>query len=200
MRIIDQSHSILRLSANILDTIEVAGRTCYKSENRMTDSSARTFVTQLMNNGHEAMLEFGYIMVKFITNRGITHEIVRHRLFSFAQESTRYVNYKNKDMEFIRPYWYDTCTPNAANEFHAYCVRSEQLYNMLLNDGLSPQEARDILPNSLKTELVVAGNPREWLHMLRLRTAKAAHPQMRDLMTACAKDLKSKVPVLFDEF
>ena len=104
MKIIEQYHEILSLPENNLQMLEKAGRTCYKSEDKITQDSAEKFVDMLVRKGHHAMIEFGDIIVKFVTNRGVTHELVRHRHCSFAQESTRYVKYEG-EMEFIKPVW-----------------------------------------------------------------------------------------------
>jgi thymidylate synthase (FAD) len=205
MKLVTQSHEILAISPDILKNIEVAGRTCYKSEDKITDDSAEKFVRMLRDKGHHAMLEFGWMMVKFITNRGVTHEMVRHRLFSFAQESTRYVNYKGKDMQFIKPVWLDTSYGEegyedvATNLFIAACDQDEYLYDRLLQEGWKPQEAREVLGNALKTEIVVAGNSREWRHAFSLRTSKAAHPQMSALMLPLLRECQERIPVVFDD-
>ena len=219
MKIIEQSHEIIHLPENSLQMIEAAGRTCYKSENKITDTSAENFVKMLRDRGHEAMLEFGDITVKFITNRGVTHELVRHRLFSFAQESTRYVKYGG-DTEFIRPVWcsekmlglWNFDNPlletkslpyNELTEsewiFFDFCHEAEVSYKYLLDEGWRPEQAREVLPNSLKTEIVVKGNIREWRHTFKLRTSKKAHPQMRALMLPLLEELQQKIPVVFDD-
>lgn len=197
MKMIKQNYQILRISPDILTTIELAGRTCYKSEDRITQDSAEKFVRLLRDLGHHAMLEFGQIIVKFITNRGVTHELVRHRLFSFAQESTRYVNYKNSEITFIEPVWVLESSSDALNSFIQACVDAEKKYKELIAWGWSPQQAREVLPNSLKSEIVVCGNPREWRHCLTLRTSKEAHPQMRKLMEPLLRDFKKLLPALF---
>ncbi len=207
MKIVEQSHEVLCISSGPefpLVKLELAGRTCYKSEDRITANSATKFVQMLKDKGHHAMLEFGWIMVKFITNRGVTHEIVRHRLCSFAQESTRYVDYQ-KEMEFIRPVWWDSEVTieskvgKAQSMWSIAMEESEEHYKYLRNKGWRPEQAREVLPNSLKTEIVVAANFREWMHIFSLRCAKAAHPQMRALMVPLREELKRVIPVLFEE-
>jgi thymidylate synthase (FAD) len=210
VRIIDQSHEIISLPDNLLQMIEAAGRTCYKSEDKITPDSAAGFVQRMRDRGHHAILEFGDITVRFITNRGVTHELVRHRLCSFAQESTRYVRYDGK-MEFIRPVWcshnlcgiWKTDFPKNLSEveyefFNNYLI-TEITYAHLLKNGWRPEQAREVLPNSLKTEIVVKGNIREWRHCLTLRTSKKAHPQIRSLLTPLLKELQQKIPILFDD-
>jgi thymidylate synthase (FAD) len=210
MKIIEQSHEILSLPENLLQMIEAAGRTCYKSEDKITHDSATGFVSRMRDRGHHAMLEFGDITVKFITNRGVTHELVRHRLFSFAQESSRYVRYDGS-MEFIRPVWccHELCgdwerdfpknLSKPEYDFFTNCLVSESTYQRLLTTGWRPEQAREVLPNSLKTEIVVKGNIREWRHCLTLRTSKKAHPQIRSLLTPLLKELQQKIPILFDD-
>jgi len=198
MKIIEQSHEIISLPDNLLQMIETAGRTCYKSEDKITPDSAVGFVPRMRNRGHHAMIEFGDIIIRFITNRGVTHELVRHRLFSFAQESTRYVRYDG-GMEFIRPVWWDE-TSIGQRELWTYAMaQCETNYQNLLNNGWRPEQAREVLPNSLKTEIVVKGNIRQFRHFLGLRCSPKAHPQMKALVLPLLKELHSKVPVLFDD-
>lgn len=198
MKLVDQSHEIIKLPDNVLKDIEISGRTCYKSEKKITDISSAKFVSKLIKNGHDAMLEFGDITVKFITNRGVTHELVRHRLFSFAQESTRYVRYR-ENIEFIRPVWWSLCNSGQKKAWKISMHEVELNYFSLLTQGWKPEEARDVLPNALKTEIIVKGNIREWRHMLKLRTSLKAHPQIASLMYGLLADLKKQVPVLFDD-
>jgi thymidylate synthase (FAD) len=206
MRIVEQYHEVLSIPDNLLQTLERAGRTCYKSEGKITPDSAEKFVGMLIKRGHHAMIEFGSIIVKFVTNRGVTHELVRHRLCSFAQESTRYVNYGGSDIQFIRPVWVDPIVlqsleieNEAAAKWVAACDEAETYYNLLLHEGWRPEQAREVLPNSLKTEIVVQANVREWRHIFKLRTAPQAHPQMRALMRPLLAELKGKLPVVFDD-
>lgn len=212
MKIIEQNYEILSLPNNLLETLETAGRTCYKSEDKITPESAPKFVKMLRDRGHHAMIEFGDVIIKFTTNRGVTHEMVRHRLCSFAQESTRYVRYDG-EMEFIRPVWcgedviglynepYDSDAVSGIQEniFLSALWDSEKAYQILLAEGWQPQQAREVLPNALKTEIVWKANIREWRHILTLRCSKAAHPQMRALMLPLLKELKEKLPVIFDD-
>ena len=206
-----------------LKSIERAGRVCYKSEDRITETSAPKFVKMLIDRGHEAMIEHApSISVKFVCDRGVSHEIVRHRLFSFAQESTRYCNYSGKGIVFILPCWFDTtsllteivegyysvwpvnlnCLGRELNPTHITWLRlmldAEAAYNTLIKEKWTPQQARSVLPNSLKTELIVTGNVREWRHFFKLRTAKDAHPQMQEVANMALALLKEKVAVLFD--
>ena len=197
MKIINASHSIETPidGAEILKRIEKAGRTCYKSEDRITEESAENFVRMLIERGHESVLEHGSVTVRFICDRGISHEIVRHRLASYSQESQRYVRY-NGDVEFINPRMPNTKAHEAWQEL---CERAEETYKELLSYGIQPQQARSVLPNSIKTEVVMTANLREWRHFLKLRTAKAAHPQMRELTVPLLNELQERIPVVFDD-
>lgn len=186
----------------ILKRLEECGRVCYKSEDHITDDSAPKFVAGIIKRGHEAVLEHCSFTVKFICDRGVSHEIVRHRLASYCQESTRYCNYSKGDFDsqitVIAPCYLNKGT-FAYDEWEKACKRSEEAYFNLLNWGLSPQEARAVLPNSLKTEVVMTANVREWRHFLKLRCSKAAHPQMREVATRLLKELKERVPICFDD-
>lgn len=181
---------------------------------KIISKSARILIPKLISRGHEAMLEFGgNITVKFICDRGISHELVRHRLASFAQESTRYCNYgKDEHITFIIPEgsnleektWSIQQMMNSVKDDNPLfnwmwsMIESEASYNRLLKQGWSPQQARSVLPNSLKTEINVSANIREWRHIFKLRTAQAAHPQMRELMVPLLKEFQKQIPILFD--
>jgi len=186
----------------ILKRIERIGRTCYKSEDRITENSAASFVKMLIDRGHEAMIEHVHISVRIICDRGVTHEIVRHRLASYAQESTRYCNYsKDKygsEITVIEPnFWQDK--PECKEIWEQAMKNAEEAYMKLISLGASPQEARSVLPNSLKTEIVVTMNLREWRHFFKLRTDKSAHPQIREIAVPLLKAFKEKIPVVFDD-
>ncbi len=203
MKIVDAGYEILTpVDSQMLKDIEVAGRVCYKSEDRITDSSAAQFIRNLIKAGHEAMIEHRSITVKFICDRGVSHEIVRHRLASYAQESTRYCNYsKDKfgnELTVIRPR-FNTWDCLLEDKWKEACEWAEKYYFNLLENGATPQEARSVLPNSLKTEIVVTMNIREWRHFFKLRTAKAAHPQIRELAISLLNELKQLAPPLFED-
>ena len=206
----------------ILNQIESVARTCYKSEKHKTVGSSATLIRKLITAlpPHEAMLEFGpSITVKFICDRGISHELVRHRLCSFAQESTRYCNYSkdkfNNELTFIIPNWVnekevkmwteanDKDPINIATGLGIWLTTLQDIekrYLLLVNYlHWSPQQARSILPNSLKTEVNVKANIREWRHIFKLRTSKKAHPQMRELMCPLLNKFKEKIPILFED-
>lgn len=182
----------------ILKKLEAAGRTCYKSENKMTEDSAANFVRNLIKRGHESVLEHVSITVRIITDRGISHEIVRHRLASYSQESTRYCNYKDKEIEFVLPYDIDPET-KIFDYWKLSCQASETDYKVLIAEGVAPQTARSILPNCLKTELVMTCNLREWRHFFKMRYAPGAHPDMKYLATIMLHDFQEKIPVVFDD-
>ena len=186
----------------ILKKIERIGRTCYKSEDRITDDSAVKFVKMLVENGHEAMIEHVHVSVRIICDRGVSHEIVRHRMASYAQESTRYCNYGKdkfgKEITVIEPnFWNDK--PDCKKVWEEAMKQAEEAYMKLIELGATPQEARSVLPNSLKTEIVVTMNLREWRHFFKLRTDKAAHPQIREIAVPLLKAFKEKIPVVFDD-
>jgi thymidylate synthase (FAD) len=226
----------------ILKAIELAARTCYQSDGKIEyeytkieyeytnpntkevdivphpkwefyAKSARILIPKLMNLNHEAMLEFGgMIIVRFIVDRGVSHELVRHRLCSFAQESTRYCNYsKGGYISFIIPCWLDI--PEYEGEMIPYCnnktvpmqiwlsemINIEYQYNSLIKLGWTPQQARSVLPNSLKTEINMSANIREWRTIFKQRTSKMAHPQMREVMCPLLDEFKTKIPILFDD-
>jgi len=198
MRIINASYEVLdELDKSMLKRIEIAGRTCYKSEANITEDSASKFVRMLVNRGHEAMIEHVGFSVKFVVDRGVSHEIVRHRHFSFAQESTRYVNYNKKGMEFIQPKPVDV--PEMYRLWKDMIYYAEIYYNKMIELGVKPEMARTILPNSLKTEIIVTGNMRQWRHFLKLRTHNTAHPQIREVAVPLLEELKQKLPELFDD-
>lgn len=187
---------------NILKHIEQCGRVCYKSEDKITDASCTNFVKNIIKRGHEAVLEHFNITVKFICDRGVSHEIVRHRLASYCQESTRYCNYSNSgfgnEITVIEPFYLKDNT-FAYEEWEFSCVRTEIAYLNLLDEGYTPQEARAVLPNSLKTEVVMTANLREWRHFFKLRCAPAAHPQMRQVAIMLLDEMRDKIPTIFDD-
>jgi thymidylate synthase (FAD) len=198
MKIIEQSWQWAQKPELPLEIIEEAGRTCYKSEDKITDGSAKKFVKMILKSGHESVIEHVSASVHFITNRGVTHELVRHRLCAFSQESTRYVDYQN-EMLFIKPVWWDNSTEDQQINFIASCSAAEIGYNDLRELGWRPEQAREVLPNALKTEIIMTCNLREFRHIFKLRTSKAAHPQIRALMLDCLVGFQAVIPVLFDD-
>lgn len=204
MRIVKAGYEILTPinGDNILKHIELCGRVCYKSEDKITEDSARKFAANIIKRGHESVLEHYDISARFICDRGVSHEIVRHRIASYSQESTRYCNYssdKSEDgIQFIIPFFWMS-NPFKFGLWFNLMSASEEAYNALIESGATPQEARSVLPNSLKTELICTMNLREWRHFFKLRTAKAAHPQLREITIPLLTEFKEKIPVVFDD-
>ncbi len=204
MRIIEPYVEILHMPSaqEMLRVIELAGRTCYKSEDKIKDGSAEDFVRRIIKSGHESVIEHGYCTVRFVCDRGVSHELVRHRLAAYSQESTRYANYARdkfgNEITVIKPcFWSE-----ASNEYQLWLQamhQAEKAYLELLQQGSSPQEARSVLPNSLKTEVVMTCNLREWRHVLSLRCSRAAHPQIREVMLFLLHKLAPAVPIVFDD-
>lgn len=182
-----------------LRVIEAHGRISWKSEDKITNESAPRFVRMLIDAGHESVLEHVSATVKFIVDRGVSHEIVRHRIASYTQESTRYCDYNKKgDVAFIRPpFWEENSRPYQL--WLDLMEHSEQNYKGLIALGAKPQEARSVLPNSLKTEVMMTANMREWRHFFKQRTPPAVHPQMREVTVPLLERFKMTFPVLFDD-
>ena len=182
--------------------LEMCGRVCYKSEDKTADGSAETFLRNIIKRGHEAVLEHINVTLKFTCDRGVSHELVRHRLASYCQESTRYCNYANekfgRSVAVIEPS-YLRDDPDAYMVWQSACNLAENAYFTLLDLGRTPQEARAVLPNSLKTEVMMTANIREWRHFLKLRCAPAAHPQMREVALMALSALHEQYPVLFED-
>jgi thymidylate synthase (FAD) len=186
-----------------LKHIERIGRICYKSEDKITDDSYENFVNMIIKRGHEAVIEHSFITAIFKCDRGVTHEIVRHRLFSYAQESTRYCNYTNdkfgKEITVIYPCFLEGKEGSFMwNNWYNAMIQTESSYLSMIDNGATPQEARSVLPNSLKTEIAVSGNFREWKHFFSLRTAKAAHPQMQEVAKIALEQFQQSIPIVFD--
>jgi thymidylate synthase (FAD) len=209
--VIPVHYEILEYPANILQNIERAARTCYKSENKITNDSAVALVKKLIDSGHHAMVEFGgWIVVKFYSNRGFTHELVRHRPPSFAQESTRYCNYSKAkfgaeitvcDPEAVLRMKVKDLDKQAA--FKAHLIETwaicESRYMELVGMGCPAELAREGLPIGLKAEIVIGANVREWRHIMKLRTKKSAHPRMREIMRPLLADFRYRTPIVFDD-
>lgn len=194
-----QSYEILSNfdGIDILKQIEIAARTCYKSEDKITEDSYLRMVKKLINSQHDAMLEHGgVISVKFYVDRAIANETVRHRIASFAQESTRYVNYGKKELSFIIPPF---TNEKSIALWENLCQQSENTYLQLLALDEFPEIARCCLLLSTKSAIVVTANIREWRHIFKLRTDKTAHPQMREIMISLCRELSTKIPIVFDD-
>jgi thymidylate synthase (FAD) len=181
---------------DVLRSLELIGRVCYKSEDRITEESAKTFVKTILSRQHESVIEHFSATVRFICDRGVSHELVRHRLASFTQESTRYVNYQKREMEVIEP---PGLTEYQRNVWVDMMAETEIAYCDLIESGVKPQIARAVLPTCLKTEIVVTANLREWHHIFKMRCALSAHPQMRELMVPLLWEMHWRIPVIFDD-
>lgn len=204
MKIIEPSVELVQEldTEKVMRHIERAGRVCYKSESRISDKSAEKFIANIIKSGHESVIEHVSVTFKIICDRGITHEIVRHRLCSYSQESSRYCDYSNDkfdgELTFIKPCFWTEDDEN----FKIWKESMEILeknYLTMRKNGARPEQARSILPNSLKTEIFMTANLREWRHFLKLRTANRAHPQMREVALKIYKILNEKLPVLFSD-
>jgi thymidylate synthase (FAD) len=186
----------------MLQQIERTGRTCYKSEDKITTSSAAKFVQRIIQSGHLSVIEHQSVTVRIVCDRGVTHEIVRHRLASYAQESTRYCNYTkgkfDSEIAVVCPCFWDEGSEQYVIWRQAM-EQAEAAYNRLIALGATPQEARSVLPNSLKTEIVMTMNLREWRHFFELRATSAAHPQMREIALPLLAEFKKRIPVIFDD-
>ena len=204
MKVIEPSATILNKfdGVEVLKYIEALGRTCYKSEDKITDESYKQFISNVMKRNHGSVLEQFDITMRWICDRGVSHELVRHRLCSFLQESTRYCNYSKgkfgKEITFIKPCVYEEGTPLYQLWYNA-CKDAEKAYLEILNFGGTPEQARDILPISTKTEIVVKANLREWRHIFSLRCDFAAHPQMREIASKSLIEAHEALPIVFDD-
>lgn len=200
MKIVKPSVELLNCTKDPEILIERAGRTCYKSESEYTDETAAEFINMVLKRGHRSVIEHASATIKFICDRGVSHEIVRHRLASYSQESTRYCNYGKErfgnaitvieplfDNKKDRTLWVNMM------------MNAQHYYLELIENGVSPQIARSVLPNSLKTEIVMTANFREWQHFFFLRCAKDAHPQMREVALMALELLYMKSPTVFRE-
>lgn len=198
----------------ILTALESAGRVCWKSEGRAGPGTAPKFCRMILHRGHESVLEHESIRVRFVTSRGVTHELVRHRLASYSQESTRYCNYED-GLTFVVPPWhnivlgeygwdersmeYQAGLPAASSYWFMHMLEAESSYRNLLKHGEMPQQARDVLPNALKTEIVMTANLREWRHVFKMRCDKSAHPSIREIMVPLQQELQGVLPEIFGE-
>lgn len=198
MQIIRPSATIERATPDLEECIEAAGRTCWKSNDKIAPGSAGPFIERIKGFKHDSVLEHGAITVRFICDRGVSHELVRHRIASFSQESTRYCNYgKNKFCSEITVIAPCDLTDMQMHVWERAMQDAERACMTLLNEGATPQMARSVLPNSLKTEVVMTTNPREWRHVFRMRCDRAAHPQMREIMIPLFEEFARRWPALF---
>ena len=186
----------------IMKKLERAGRVCYKSEGNIKTDSAEKFILGIIKRGHESVIEHATISFKIVCDRGVTHELVRHRLASYSQESTRYCDYSagkfGGELTFIKPCFWSEDDENF-QLWRRTMELIEENYLAMRAHGAKPEEARSILPNSLKTEIFVTMNLREWRHFLKLRTAAAAHPQMRQIALMIRDILLEKLSAVFSD-
>lgn len=219
MILVKPSFEILTHTEDALKLMERAGRTCYKSEDKITDDSADKFVRMVSSRGHLSVVEHATMTVKFVCDRGVTHELVRHRLAAYSQESTRYCCYsKSKfgnQITVVIPPWYDlqpaeyvdddsvkvkllsTNVSSTASNWLNAMRQAEIHYIRAITNGESSQQARSMLPNSLKTEIVMTANFREWIHVFNLRCSQSAHPQIVEIMTPLRDECRKKWPAVF---
>ena len=204
MKVIEPHIDILHMAdgESILKHLELAARTCYKSEDKIKNGSAVSLLKGLIKSGHHSILEHISITVRIVCDRGITHEIVRHRLCSFSQESTRYANYAKEkfgsEITVIRPFFWEPDSEEY-RQWAAAIQATEKAYLNLIEKGASAQQARSVLPNSLKTEIIVTANIREWRHIFNLRCDRASHPQIRQIMLPLLNTFNERIPVLFQD-
>jgi thymidylate synthase (FAD) len=205
MNIIEASAKLVSppVYRDVLERIERAGRVCYKSESKsqFTVESGEKFVKSIIERGHESVLEHVSLGAIIICDRGVSHELVRHRLASYSQENTRYCNYSKDDfhgeLTVIKPcFWYKT--DKQYRIWEEACEYAEMLYMKLIEAGATAQEARTLLPNSTKTEIAMTANIREWRHFFKLRCDKASHPQMREIACMLRDVCQDRYPALFN--
>lgn len=203
MKIEKSRFEMIAYTPALEQVIELAGRVCWKSEDRITGSSHEKFIRMLKSKNHASVLEHGSITVKIICDRGISHELVRHRLASFSQESTRYACYS--DDKFDNEITVIDIHPHVPEESLLWtdwwisCNLAEQTYLRMVENGVKPEMARSVLPNSLKTEVFITANPREWLHIFEMRTSSSAHPQMREIMVPLKAQFSRLWPSIFGD-
>lgn len=198
MKIVEQSVELLWFTPEPEKMIELAGRTAYKSEDKITEDSAGEFCGRMKKSGHHSVLEHASASIRITCDRGISHEIVRHRIASYTQESTRYCSYNKEkfggELTFVRPPFLEG---ESLKTWAFACQRAEGTYMELLSQSITPQIARSILPTCLKTEIVMTCNLREWIHFIKLRGSKAAHPQIRVIANLILEELKVIAPSIF---
>ncbi len=193
----------------VLKKIERIGRVCYKSEDKISEGSAETFIRSLIVRGHESVIEHQNITIKVICDRGVTHEIVRHRIASYSQESTRYCRYSDEKFEgqisvidIKTGFNWDLNNHKDAMKYSIWLRAMEDAdrhYQAMISAGAKPEEARSVLPNSTKTEIVMTMNLRTWRHFIRLRDSKRAHPQAQEVAHKIAEEFCERYPVFFED-
>ena len=200
MKIVPQSVTLEFITPNAAQLIERAGRTCYKSEDKITEESAEKFIKMIMRRGHESVIEHAYASFRVICDRGVSHEFVRHRLFSYSQESTRYCNYSKEkfgaEITVVEP---PGLTPEDREDWLYAVTAAERSYVRMTGRGCKPEIARSVLNTCLKTELVGTANFREWRHFLFMRWSPKAHPQMQEIAGRIGDLLYLNCPVVFKD-
>ncbi len=211
MNIIKPSIEIIDMKdyEEMVRKIEKIGRVCYKSESRISEGSAEKFIRNILNRQHESVIEHEAVTVRVICDRGVTHELVRHRIASYSQESTRYCNYAGEKfgsqitvIDLASGFSYDLSDENDCAKYKVWTTameNAEKSYFRMLELGATPQEARSVLPNSLKTEIMVTMNLRSWRNFFRLRCDSHAHPQMKEVADIALKEFKKRLPVFFED-
>lgn len=206
MRIVKPEWRIVALTeadpTRLMQHLEAMGRICYQSEDAITENSYTEFLKKIIKRGHEAVLEHSTVTAVVICDRGVSHEVVRHRVASYCQESTRYCNYSKgkfgEEITVVEPPFFEP----GSSQYEVWaraCDQAESAYFDLLIRGATPQEARSVLPNSLKTQLAITMNIREWRHFFRLRCGKGAHPQMIELACKGLVEFYDDFPCLFED-
>jgi thymidylate synthase (FAD) len=200
LKIVEPSVQLLHITPDAEQVIERAGRIAWRSEDRITAGSHEPFIRMIKTKNHESVLEHASAGFIIVTDRGITHELVRHRIASYTQESTRYCNYsKGKFDGKIRVIIPSGLNPAQISKWQIACEAAEYNYINMLNEGAKAQQARSVLPTSLASEVVMTANFREWRHFIRLRTAEGAHPDMRIIAGLIRKVLREQAPVVFED-
>jgi thymidylate synthase (FAD) len=202
MKVVKQKVEVLWCPPIPLERIEEAGRTAYLSQGQMTDGSAKKFVDRLIRLGHGSVLEHVTMSLKFVTNIGVGRELLRHRLASPTEQSTRYVNFSGREMRFIEPVWWEAWSGEEQDTWTWTMAEAEKAYRRLIKKVSSPQQVRDVLPLALATEIALTANLREWRHIFQLRalgTTGRPHPQMQALMACALEMCANLVPVVFDD-
>lgn len=221
MKIINASYKILsdfcspinfyKPNESIVKNLEYIARICTQTNSKCETSKKDLenidsgLMQKLINNNHHSVLEHSILSVLFVVDRAIANELTRHRLASFTQESTRYCNYDkdrfDSELTFIKPYYLKEETVGYTKWFNLMKEIEETYFELLRHTDckLKPEEARCILPLSLKTELVMTANYREWRHIFQMRNSKNAHPQMREIMNPLLAEIKRYIPIVFDD-
>lgn len=205
MKLVDPSIEIISdiNGEQILKHIEIAIRNCYKSEDKICEGSDKKLIKTILDSHHYSTIEHQSVTVRVVCSRACLAQWTRHRLMSYSVESQRYVNYSrekfNKQIIFIRPVKYYNWTTEQQFHFNRALEDTEESYLELIEAGLKPQDSRNVLNNAVKTEMIVTGNLRVWRDFLLKRTDKSAQDEIQFLAKELLKQLKEKIPVIFDD-